>query len=155
MASGTYGFRVLKTDTRMGKSEIEGLREVQKALRDLSDDLKDSMKETHRKAAEIVANDAKRIAPVRTGQLAASIRAGAVRTGGRVRIGSGGVPYAGPIHFGWPARRITPQPFVYEALDPRRADVAAIYADRLNQLIVQYGIASDKEGNVYSTRVFS
>lgn len=155
MASGTYGYRVSSADTRMGKSEIEGLREVQKALRDLSDDLKDAMKPTHKKAAEIVVDGAKRIAPVRTGRLAASIRAAAVRTGGRVRVGSSAVPYAGPIHFGWPARRITPQPFVYEALDPRRAEVAAVYADRLNQLIVQYGIASDKAGNVYSTRVLS
>ena len=155
MASGTYGYRISSTDTRMGKSEIEGLREVQKALRDLSDDLKDAMKPTHKKAAEIVVDGAKRIAPVRTGRLAASIRAAAVRTGGRVRVGSSAVPYAGPIHFGWPARRITPQPFVYEALDPRRAEVAAVYADRLNQLIVQYGIASDKAGNVYSTRVLS
>lgn len=155
MASGTYGYRISSADTRMGKSEIEGLREVQKALRDLSDDLKDAMKPTHKKAAEIVVDGAKLIAPVRTGRLAASIRAAAVRTGGRVRVGSSAVPYAGPIHFGWPARRITPQPFVYEALDPRRAEVAAVYADRLNQLIVQYGIASDKAGNVYSTRVLS
>lgn len=153
MASGTYGFRIAPTDTRMGKSEIEGLREVQKALRDLSDDLKDEMKATHKKAAEIVVDGAKRIAPVRTGRLAASIRAAAVRTGGRVRVGSSSVPYAGPIHFGWPARRIKPQPFIYDALDPRRGEVAAIYADRINDLIVRYGIASDKAGNVYATKV--
>jgi HK97 gp10 family phage protein len=155
MASGTYGFRVSKSDTRMGKSEIEGLREVQKALRDLSDDLKDEMKSTHFEAAEIVVDGAKRIAPFRTGQLAKSIRAAAVRTGGRVRVGSADVPYAGPIHFGWPKRLIKPQPFIYDALDPRRGEVASIYAERISGLIIRYGIASDKEGNVYSTRVFS
>ena len=113
------------------------------------------MKPTHLKAAEIVVDGAKRIAPVRTGALAASIRAAAVRTGGRVRVGNASVPYAGPIHFGWPKRRIVPQPFIYDALDPRRGEVAAVYADRINDLIVRYGIASDKAGNVYSTRVIS
>ena len=96
---------------------------------------------------------AKQLAPVRSGRMAASIRAAAVRTGGRVRVGNSSVPYAGPIHFGWPARRIKPQPFVYEALDPRRDEVAEVYAKRLNELIVRYGIASDKAGNVYGTKV--
>lgn len=153
MASGLTGFRIDSRDTRMGAAQIEGLREVQKALRDVGNNLLNEMKPTHLKAAEIVVEGAKRIAPVRTGRMAASIRAAAVRTGGRVRVGSSGVPYAGPIHFGWPARRITPQPFVYEALDPRRDEVAAIYAERLNDIIVKYGIASDKAGNVYATKV--
>ena len=153
MANGTYGYRISPTDTRMGAAQIEGLREVQKALADLSVDLKNEMKPTHLKAAEIVVEGAKRIAPMRTGRLAASIRAAAVRTGGRVRVGSASVPYAGPIHFGWPARRITPQPFIYDALDPRRGEVAEVYAARLNDLIVRYGIASDKAGNVYGTKL--
>ena len=153
MANGTYGFRVASSDTRMGAAQIEGLREVQKALKDLSDDLKNEMKPTHLEAAKIVAAAAKPLAPVRTGRLAASIRAAAVRTGGRVRVGAGAVPYAGPIHFGWPARRIKPQPFVYEALDPRRDEVAAVYVERINDLIVKHGIASDKAGNVYGTKV--
>jgi hypothetical protein len=29
--------------------------------------------------------------------------------------GNAAVPYAGPIHWGWPARRITAQPFIQEA----------------------------------------
>ena len=153
MASGLTGFRIDSRDTRMGAAQIEGLREVQKALRDVGNNLLNEMKPTHLKAAEAIVPAAKQLAPVRTGRMAASIRAAAVRTGGRVRVGSSGVPYAGPIHFGWPARRITPQPFVYEALDPRRDEVAAIYAERLNDMIVKYGIASDKAGNVYATKV--
>lgn len=157
MASGTYGFRISSTDTRMGAAQIEGLREVQKALKDLSDDLKNEMKPTHLEAAKIVANDAVTRAPFRTGHLRSLIYPMAARTGGRVNIGSSrkgeAVPYAGPIHFGWPARKIKPQPFVYEALDPRRDDVAVIYATRLNELIIKHGIASDKAGNVYGTKL--
>jgi len=150
--AGTFGFRIDPRDTTAGAAQIEGLREVQKALSDLSDDLKNEMKSTHLKAAEIIAEASRPLAPFRTGRLASSVRAGAVRTGGRVRVGNASVAYAGPIHFGWPERRIKPQPFVYEALDPRRGQVAEIYAARLNELITRFGIASDRAGNVYTTR---
>lgn len=153
MARGLTGFRIDSRNTSMGAAQIEGLREVQKALRDISGDLANEMKPTHKAAAEIVVDGAKRYAPVRTGRLADSIRAAATRTGGRVRVGSAAVPYAGPIHFGWPARRIKPQPFVYEALDPRRAEVANLYTERLLEIIDKYGIAVDKTGGVRATRV--
>ncbi len=147
--AGKYGFRY----TGAGAVKIQGLREVQRALGDLSGDLKNEMKPTHLKAAQIVLPEAQRLAPFRTGNLSASLRASATRTGGRIRAGSAAVPYAGPIHFGWPARSIRPQPFVYEALDPRRDEVLEVYTKRLNELIVSYGIASDKAGNVYARGV--
>jgi hypothetical protein len=50
------------------------------------------------------------------------------------------VLYAGPIHFGWPARNIQPNPFIYEVLDGRRQEVYALYADRISQLIVKYDL---------------
>lgn len=149
--TGTYGYRL--QPGQAGAARIEGLREVQKALRDVSSDLKNEMKPTHLKAAEIVVDGAKRIAPVRTGALAASIRAAATQTGGRVRVGSAAVPYAGPIHFGWPKRRIKPQPFIYDALDPRRAEVANLYTERLMQIIDKYGIKVEKTGTLRATRV--
>lgn len=147
MASGIYGYRY----TGAGGLKIEGLREVQAALRGVSDTAKNEMKATHLQAAKIIVPLAKQLAPVRTGRLAASLRASATRTSGRVRAGSNAVPYAGPIHFGWPARSIKPQPFVYEALDPRRDEVLEIYAKRMNQIIEHYGIAADKSGTVYAT----
>lgn len=144
--AGTYGFRLEKN--RPGQLKIEGLREVNKALRDLSEDTKNAMKETHLAAANMVLPAAIQLAPFRTGRLSASLVATATRTGGRIT--SRGAPYAGPIHFGWPARRIKPQPFVYEALDPRRDEVVDIYVKRLNELIVRYGIATDKSGQVFA-----
>lgn len=138
--AGTYGFRV------EGRSavKIEGLRETQKALRDMSDELRFEMKETHRKAAEIVVQGSKRYVPFRTGKLAASIRAAATMTSGKVRVGSAAVPYAGPIHFGWPARRISPQPFIYDALDERRDEVIELYQQRINGAIVKHGLDASK-----------
>ena len=142
MASGTYGYRV--TGGQGSRIQIEGLKETQKALRDMSDDLKDEMKPTHKAAAEVIVEGSKRYVPVRSGRLAASIRAVATRTSGRVRAGSAAVPYAGPIHFGWPARRIKPQPFIYDAMDARRQEVYDLYAQRIFGLIDKHGLDGTK-----------
>ena len=133
--TGQYGFRLDGNQTKQG---IEGLAEINKALRSMSKDTRDSMKATHKKAAEIVIQGAKRFVPVVSGKLAASIRDGSTQRMGRVRVGSASVPYAGPIHFGWPARQIKPQPFIYDALDGRRNEVAAVYVKRIDELTVKY-----------------
>lgn len=140
--TGTFGYRV--TGGQGAKIQIAGLKETQKALRDMGDDLRDEMKSTHKAAAEVIVEGSKRYVPVRSGQLAASIRAIATRTSGKVRAGSAAVPYAGPIHFGWPARRIKPQPFIYDAMDVRRQEVYDIYAKRIYGLIDKHGLDGTK-----------
>ena len=100
------------------------------------------MKDTHRKAGEIIAVAAKPLAPNLTGRLSSTIVSAPTQRQGRVRIGRGqSVPYAGPIHFGWPARRIKPQPFIYEALDGRRDEVLKVYEQRMDQLIRAHDFA--------------
>ena len=138
MASGTFGYRVAPGTGQ--KIQIDGLKETQAALRAVSNDLKTEMKPTHLKAAEVIVEGAKRYVPVNTGRLAASIRAAATQTGGKVRAGSAAVPYAGPVHFGWPARRIKPQPFIYEAMDVRRQEVLDVYAERLSKIFIRYDL---------------
>lgn len=132
--AGLYGFRL----EGRGAQQIEGLKEVNAALRSMSKDTRDDMKATHKKAAAIVIAGAKRFVPVRTGRLAESIRDGSTQRMGRVRVGSASVPYAGPIHFGWPARSIKPQPFIYDALDGRRDEVVKVYVQRIDSLTVKY-----------------
>lgn len=122
---------------RGGKIEITGLKEAQKALRTLSKESRDKMKETHRKAGQIIVEAATPLVPRETGALLASIKSAPLQRQGRVRLGSAALPYAGPIHFGWPARNIKPNPFIYEVLDGRRAEVSRLYEDRINQLIKQ------------------
>ena len=137
-SSGVYGYRI----EGGGALQIEGLREVTRDLKALSEDLREDMKETHRRAGEIVAAAAKPLAPVKTGQLASTIISSPTKYQGRVRIGRGqSVPYAGPIHFGWPARRIRPQAFIYEALDGRREEVLQTYERRINDLIERHQFA--------------
>lgn len=120
---------------RGGKIEIIGLKEAQKALRTLSKESRDKMKETHRKAGQIIVDAATPLVPLESGALLASIKSAPLQRQGRVRIGSASLPYAGPIHFGWPARNIKPNPFIYEVLDGRRAEVSRLYEDRINRLI--------------------
>jgi HK97 gp10 family phage protein len=116
--------------------KVEGLRETLQDLRSLSKDARDDMKETHRNAGEVVAALARSLAPSRTGQLSKTIRSNPTQRQGRITIGRGAsVPYAAPIHFGWPARRIKPQPFVYDALDSRRDEVLRLYEERVGLLI--------------------
>lgn len=139
--TGVYGFRLGKADAPL-RAEVLGLREIQRDLRRLSDDTKEDMKDTHLAAAEVVVMGAKRYVPYRTGRLAQSIRALASKSSGRVRAGSASVPYAGPIHFGWPARRIKPQPFIYDAMDERVDVIRKLYDDRIEQLLRRYDLSA-------------
>lgn len=119
---------------------LEGMREFRSALRGMGDDLGD-LKGVHADAAEIVAMRAAVIAPRRSGLLADSLRSSGTQTGGKVRAGSASmVPYAGPIHFGWPARGIRPQPFIYDAMDDRRSQVLDVYEDRVDALARAKGL---------------
>lgn len=73
------------------------------------------LKEAHMRAAKIVGARSVTTAPVLTGRLAMSVRTGATANAATIRAGNGRVPYAGPVHWGWPARNIHPQPFIAAA----------------------------------------
>lgn len=107
--------------------QIGGLYKLITALGKLDDEAKDDFKEAGRQAALIVAGEAKRTVPYRTGALYNSIRAASRVRGGRVYAGKKLVPYAGPIHFGWGRRNIAPNPFLYRAADRRVNEVMDAY----------------------------
>ena len=130
---------------------FEGMREFRRALKDVGDDLED-LKATHKDAAEIVARRAAVISPQRDGMLRDSIDSRGTKTKGYVRAGGRHAVYAGPIHFGsprgWPPDgfggfgkgRLNPQPFLYDALDQRRAEVLDEYGDRIDDLARRRGL---------------
>jgi len=140
MATGTFGFRANPRDA----IKIEGLSKVQRDLRKLSTDALDLNKteflETNKQVAEIVINETKKYVPVLTGALAAAIRNASTKKSAKVRAGNVGVQYAGPIHFGWPARSIRPNTFLYEAIDARKSEVANRYAELVSDLITKYDL---------------
>lgn len=124
---------------------IEGLKETQKKVRKILDDMdrdaaKGELKSMNTAAAEIVAGRALQLVPVRSGRLRDTVRPSGTQKSARVRAGFARVPYAGPIHFGWAARNITPQPFLYDALDARRREVLDHYDSQIGKLIKKYGL---------------
>jgi hypothetical protein len=118
---------------------VEGAKQLQRALRQVEGGMAD-LKGAHAEAAKIVEVAAERIAPKRSGRLAASVRSTGQARQGVVRAGKAAVPYAGVIHFGWPARRIAPQPFLYDALDYRRGEVIDVYNATVNKLIKKHDL---------------
>jgi hypothetical protein len=115
------------------KIEVKGAKELRRALRDAANSgLKAEVKRANREAADIVAYEAQTIVPVVSGSLLETIRASGTMTAGIVRSGRASVPYAGVIHFGWPARNIEPNTFLYDAADSRVGEVVAKYEDAIN-----------------------
>lgn len=161
--AGTYGYRV---EGRSGQVKVVNLAKVRRQLKELSEDVDYRAMEylpTNKTIADIVAGDAKSYVPVRSGHLLASIRAAATKTSARVKAGGrttstamgeaeravigskyrgikGSVEYAGPIHFGWPARFIKPQPFFYDAIDKRRTEIAQKYEKMIKEIIKRYDL---------------
>lgn len=106
--------------------EVDNLPQLRRHLRDTGIGYEE-LKGVGLEAAQIVADDAEPRAPFLEGHIQSTIRAAGQAKGGVVRAGSARYPYAGIEHFGWPARDIPPDPFLYDALDARRSDVVLTY----------------------------
>lgn len=107
---------------------VEGGRELRRTLRQAGDDLQ-GLKDAHAEAARIAATASADLAPRRTGRLAATIRSSGTKTAGIVRAGRAAVPYAGAIHWGWPARNITANPFISQGARDSEGRWIRVYED--------------------------
>lgn len=119
---------------RQGAIEVQGVTVIVRQLRKLDDGTKQEIKKAYIVSADIVYRNALPRVPVRSGRLKQTMRVTATTRSGAVRAGGKrAAPYAGPVHFGWPTRPnrakswyggpITPNPFLYSALDARRSQV--------------------------------
>lgn len=79
---------------------VEGLRELQQALRNLDGQTQKQIRVALNKAAEIVAAEARRRAPARSGDLRRSVRVSSDQRSAGISMGSASVPYAGFIDYG-------------------------------------------------------
>jgi hypothetical protein len=113
---------------------VQGADELRRALRRMSDRL-DDMEGTHASAGEKIATVARAIVPRVSGALADSIEVETTPEGSAVVAGSFLVPYAGVINSGWPARNIDAQPYLDEAAELAGGDAAAVYVDRVEDLV--------------------
>lgn len=120
----------------MAGVQIEGARQLRATLKRAGGDLQD-LRAANRRAATTVVPAAAALAPKRSGALAASVRAGATTRAGVVRAGKKRVPYAGPVHWGWPSRPdpargirggpIKPHPFLMQAAQDTEPQWVPIY----------------------------
>jgi hypothetical protein len=93
---------------------VQGLPKLRRELKAFQGDVED-LKAANAAVSSLVASAASARAPRRSGALAASVRGN--RAAGRASVMAGGArtPYAGPIHYGWPARGIEGNAFVVDA----------------------------------------
>lgn len=114
------------------KIEVRGGRRFRSTLRRAGVDL-GQLRAAHLGAAQVVTAAAS--PPRRSGRLAATVRAAGTTTAAIVRAGFASVPYAGPIHWGWPSRSIAAQPFLSEAAQSTEAVWAAVYTTEVQKII--------------------
>lgn len=114
---------------------VDGVDRLKRTLRKAGHDVS-QFKEANRAAASVVSGAATGTAPKgRTGKLAASVRAGATQKAGVVRAGRKSVPYAGPIHWGWPRRNITAQPFLSASARATESEWMAVYNKHIEDIL--------------------
>lgn len=124
--------------------EVEGLKELNRNLSLLAAD-ENGIKEANYRAATTLLQTSKPMVPVRSGNLASTLKAGKTKNYAVVRAGSARVPYAAPIHFGWfydkeyfIQKNIRPNPFFYRALGLVYEDIISKYDEDMQALIRKY-----------------
>jgi hypothetical protein len=131
--------------------KVTGAKELRKAIRQVEDaaakkGMQADLKGAYRTAARAVEVQAKMEAPRRSGRLAGSIKAKGTTTGASIVAGGlKSVPYAGPIHYGWPSRPnkskgwrggpITANPFLTRAAAGSIDIVRDVLADELQRVL--------------------
>ena len=116
------------SDPRGEVVRVEGLAELQRDLLRADVEFTAGLKALHHDNALMVAADANTYVPVgETGKLAMSIGFNVRARSAAVTAGSRSVPYAAPIHWGWPAHNIVPTKFIYKAFDADRGEIIASY----------------------------
>jgi len=137
---------VAKKVGRQNVIEIKGLKRAMRLMKDLDGDFKTQFKSIHKGAADIVADEARRLSPVKTGRLRQSIRTSGTTKGGVIRIGKKKIAYAGRVTFGDPTSafnriaggggiKIKGNPFFYEAADRQFKEVVQYYDRELEQIL--------------------
>lgn len=116
--------------------QVEGAARLRRTLKAAGSDLQD-LKDAHAKAAGIAETAAEQLVPVRSGALRASLRSSGTQSGGIIRAGGASVPYAAPIHWGWAARNIAPQPFISEGAQDSEPVWLRVFEADLDRILDQ------------------
>lgn len=122
----------------MGGYEVKGLRQAVRALQKAGADASDLTELMYAIGEMVVRATQPPIGPTR--RLAGSVRAGRSKNKAVVRAGGARVPYAGPIHFGWPARNIKPQPFLTKTAEEKQPEAVRMIDQGMGDLLRKNGL---------------
>ena len=133
---------------------VEGLRELGRVFRAAGDGMPAKLLGANRTASEAIAAEARARAVVgkpdyfkrnrrsggtshdtHPGRYRDSIRALASQRGAAVKVGGARVPYANPIHWGWPKHGIPRRPVLQDALRDLHSEVDRAYQDAVDNLV--------------------
>lgn len=114
---------------------VEGINALVRRLAKIDAELIVGLKGVHLQMAQTVIGAAGPGAPRRSGRLAGSLRGGQAARQSIVRAGGASVPYAGPIHWGWPARGIRANPWIAAAAQASEPVWLAQYEQALRALV--------------------
>jgi hypothetical protein len=119
--------------------KLEGTRELQELLIKLGKDL-ESNSELNEELSSNLAQKASSIAPRLTGSLASSIVGNPSPQKAQIVAGSGAVPYAGVIEYGWPAKNIQAQPYLNKTVNSNMGYIIERYNQSIEDNIKKYNL---------------
>jgi len=138
------------TRIRSGAIEVDGLAQLNRALKQLGDDAPKQLREANKEVADEVADEAKGAAFALGGvaaKVAPTIKASAGTTSAGVGFGGSAVPYAAGAEFGGHRRSTTQQfkpwrgsgshtagYFVYPTIRRNAERIEETYVDKIDQL---------------------
>lgn len=115
--------------------QVDGAARLRTTMRKAGRDL-GQIKTAHERAARIGAEAGRRKAPVGpSGRLSASVRYSGTNTRAYLRAGYASVPYANPIHWGWPARGIKEQPFLSQGAVESQPRWVPVYEAAVEEIL--------------------
>lgn len=129
--------------TTVSQVTVQGFGSINKMLANIGGKpMQLRVKAAGKEAGEIVAEEARAEAPVRSGRLRNSIRVASLQRSVQVRAGSKRIPYGNPIHWGWfydkqrdIKKNIKPNPFMSRALGYKKQQIIATYVKNMDKLL--------------------
>lgn len=118
--------------------QVKGLRETVRTLEKFGAAAAD-LKAAFTRIGNLVANEAKVLAPRKSGKLAGTIKASNTKNKSIVRAGSG-IAYAGVQNYGWPRHNIEGKHFMETALQTKQDEAFTALNDELHGLIRNLGL---------------
>lgn len=116
--------------------EVSGIRDLRRDLRVINRTLDRELSKELREAVRPVLREAVMLTPKRSGKLAGSLRPYA--SGSSVGIRSR-LPYANPIHWGWPSRKIAASEFITRAVKRNTDDIVDALGDAVENVAKRNG----------------